>query len=327
MKVGIIGYGLIGKERVSALKRLQSENIDIEQILIFDPYISFPNVTEPDIFFVRSIMSLKVAKVDWVIICTPHNIAVEYLQIMRNWDCKFLVEKPLGRTLKETQNIVSLFEDKQLYVGFNYRFFDGIQMLKEDIYKGTFGEIINANMILAHGGSPKDKDSWKLDPILGSPNSLLDPGIHFLDLINEFFNAPEPISGLRWKGFWNTGIDEEIHLLLKSRKTIINLQTSLVRWASTFFIQINGTEGYGIVEGRGKSYGVQTYRTGKKWGWQEGKDQRETEILHSQSFCAFSFAEEMYALFTNQQYFNCSGKEAVRNMELYEKCLKVLKCN
>ena len=28
-----------------------------------------------------------------------------------------------------------------------------------------------------------------------------------------------------------------------------------------------GTEGYGIIEGRGRSYGPQKYIKGERWGW------------------------------------------------------------
>lgn len=66
---------------------------------------------------------------------------------------------------------------------------------------------------------------------------------------------------------------------MHTKKTIFNTQISLNRWRSTFKIEVNGTEGYGVVEGRGKSYGPQSYRTGTRWGWQSGKSQAQSEIL------------------------------------------------
>ena len=77
------------------------------------------------------------------------------------------VEKPLGRDLPEAKYLYSLDSSGSfLTVGFNYRFFRGVEGLLRDIQHGVSGEVISVEMILGHGGAPADKTSWKLDPLL-----------------------------------------------------------------------------------------------------------------------------------------------------------------
>jgi len=327
MNVAVIGFGLIGKERVKALIELKEMNrIPIDKIFVYDKY-SDPVWVHPNVFFTENPNLLH--NVSHYIFSVPHNEVKDTVYWLGDWEktetC--LIEKPLGRNLKEAVEINDMFKNSNLFVGFNYRFFSGVESLMKDMDRGIFGDIVSVNMTLAHGGSPEDGKTWKLDPIKGAPSSLLDPGIHFLDLLNMMFSNVKPVSGTCWKGFWNTGVQEEVHLLLKADKTIINLQTSLVRWRSSFKIEVNGTERYGVVEGRGRSYGNQTYKIGKRWGWlDENKPQKDTEFLIVTSDCSASFLKEMYDLFVGHTFYNCTGEEAVKDMKLYEECLKVIKC-
>jgi predicted dehydrogenase len=128
-----------------------------------------------------------------------------------------------------------------------------------------------------------------------------------------------------WRGFWNTGIEEEAQVLMHSGRSIINLQLSVVRWRSTFRIEINGDEGYGIVEGRGRSYGKQRYVRGKRWGWSSGKPQKETEELVVETDGDDVFQKEISALFSGDSKGSigpCNGKEALASMTLLEACRK-----
>jgi predicted dehydrogenase len=190
----------------------------------------------------------------------------------------------------------------------------------------SFGNIISVNMVLGHGGNPRDKTSWKLDPEKTGGGVLIDPGIHLLDLCNYMFAGKIQVGNvLTWRGFWNTGIEEEAHVLMQSEQSIINLQLSVTRWRSTFRIEINGDEGYCVVEGRGRSYGRQQYRRGKRWAWMSGKPQKETEELVVETDGDDVFQKEISALFFGDSKGSirpCNGKEALASMTLLETCRK-----
>ena len=126
-----------------------------------------------------------------------------------------LIEKPMGRDAGEALALMAAAQRPgQLRVGLNYRFFDGVEALLADVRAGNFGELISLDVVLGHGGSPGDERSWKLDPVRAGGGCLIDPGIHVLDLLLQIAGPEVEVVGARtWSGFWNTGIEEEAHLL------------------------------------------------------------------------------------------------------------------
>lgn len=331
MKIAIIGAGLIGCERIVAIQQIQQLHPEIDLISVFDPNIDQLKKIEQK-FNVKTTANIDFIfknNPDWIFICTPHN-TIKHL-IKKSFDAKsnVLVEKPLGRNLEECNKILSFKPDNlRLNVGFNYRFFAGVESLLKDCRDNKFGKLISVNMILGHGNSPGMEKSWKLDPIQCGGGCLIDPGVHLLDLILNISSGVLNVHHNHiWKGFWNTGIEEESHILMSdSNSTIFNTQISINKWRSTFRIEVNGTEGYGIVEGRGRSYGPQSYRTGVRWGWQSGCSQQKSEsLIINSDICEDSFKKELLEiLFPSIKSINpCNEIEASNVMMLLNKIKEV----
>lgn len=333
IKVCLIGAGLIGKERLLSLRQLIKKGKNIGIAGIFDPFSQDKSAIakEFNTKFFDSLDSLFETNPDWVFVATPHDDAVKITKNALAKGFKVLVEKPLGRSYKEARSISDYaIKKNQLWVGFNYRFFDGIAEAIKDIRQKKFGDLISLNILMGHGGNPKDKESWKLNMKKAGGGCLIDPGVHLLDICQMISgNKLEIMCGLSWKGFWKTGVEEEVSLLLKSGKVAINLQVSIVKWASTFRMEINGTKKYGIVTGRNRSYGDQKYIIGERWGWMKGENQKDSEKTILTSANTGSFAKEIDALLFGGQSKNsvkpCSGEEALEIMKLLDKCRKILK--
>ncbi len=324
-----IGAGLIGRERIAALMALAQAGRNIELCAVYDPHLKeVPELLQKNnLLLVNSIEEIFTLKPDWIFISTPHDVAAELTKDALSRGHNVLVEKPLGRNLAEAEKIVSTqVRENQLFVGCNYRFYEGINAALRDLRRNIFGNLISVNMVLGHGGNPKDRSGWKLDPAKAGGGVLIDPGIHLLDLCKCMFGGEIEVEKvLSWRGFWNTGIEEEAHVLMQSGPSIINLQLSVTRWQSTFRIEINGDEGYGIVEGRGRSYGKQRYVRGKRWGWLAGRPQKETEELVVETDGDRVFQNEITALlFGNSAdaIGPCNGNEALASMKLLDSCRK-----
>ena len=334
MKVAIIGAGLIGCERIKAVKQISSLSSKSIELLVFDKNSELLESVglKHDIKIIKNIEEILSENPNWVFICTPHDmikdIAIKSLKI----GASLLIEKPFGRDLSECDEILSFKpESSEIYIGFNYRFFTGIEAVIRDTLSGKFGDIISVNLILGHGNSPGIEKTWKLDPIRCGGGCLIDPGVHLLDIILQLSNGDLSICGGKsWSGFWKTGIEEEAHICFSDKKnTIFNMQVSLNRWRSTFRIEINGTDGYGIVEGRGRSYGNQSYRTGTRWGWQSGKSQIDSEIIEIENYSAedsflketvMIIAPELAGQFGVLASLPCNEKQAREVMVLLDKC-------
>jgi predicted dehydrogenase len=325
--VCIVGLGLIGRERLMALQclRLQGRPVRVAGVLDADPERASEAAELTGATVAPDLDSLVALQPDWFFVATPHDSAVEISERLLATGARLLVEKPLGRSLAEAERLAGAAIPGQLWAGLNYRFFAGISALLADHRGGLFGEPISMVSVVAHGGAPGMEQGWKLDPVRAGGGSLIDPGIHLLDL--ALLVAGEPLrvrGGSTWSGFWKTGVEEECHLLLAGeRLTAVNLQMSIVRWRSVFRLELHGTEGYGIVEGRGRSYGPQVYRRGRRWGWRTAASQAESEEQVLETSGEDVFARELDALLfgaTDSRVAPCTAPEALAGMRLLEDC-------
>lgn len=327
IRIGLVGLGLIGQERVRAVVALREAGHDIDLDCCYDPYVKAigESVDKSDATVVASLDDIIARRPDLVVVAVPHNVAPDIAKHLLRAGLRVLVEKPLGRSLDEARAIVACAtRSDQLWVGQNYRFFEGIARMLEDLRVGWFGRPIELSMVMGHGGSPRDRESWKLDPVRAGGGALIDPGIHLLDLCRLAAGPLEFIGGTTWDGFWKTGIEEECRVLLRGCDIpMIDLTISVVRWRSTFRMELFGEDGYGIVTGRGRSYGPQEYRRGRRWGWQTGKPQADTEELVVSSAGEDTFASELAVLMLSSKspgsiYHPCNVDEAIENMRILD---------
>jgi predicted dehydrogenase len=274
----VCGLGLIGKQRVSALLEAGYTS---DSIFVFDP--KFPETkVKSEFVLIHNLDEAFKLEPERVIISTPHGSAVKLAESFLNIGSRVLIEKPMGRNLQESTLLHENKNSHNLSIGFNYRFMPAIQTLKHKVEKGILGEIHTIKLDLGHGGAPEDRESWKLDLTEAGGGAILDPGIHLLDLLNFIFGATtsnlEFKGAVKWHGFWNTGIEENVSAIAYLNKTIVNLSVSLVAWKTRFSVEVIGTDGYIQVNGRGRSDGPQTLTIGERWGWRSGKSQVESEI-------------------------------------------------
>jgi predicted dehydrogenase len=332
MKVAVLGFGLIGKERVQGLQDLRASGCPIEIIGVHDPFLGKESTGQDreDLVWLDSLGDVESLAPDWIIVSTPHDVAVPLVERLLPLQCRILMEKPFGRSLQDAELLFrQLRFPDQLFVGFDYRFYPGIAQAIHDARTGVFGDIASVTMVLGHGGAPGMENSWKFDPVRAGGGALIDPGIHLLDVSHLL--SPKGVSPLKawsWSGFWNTGIEEEVHLLLQADGFVINMQVSVVRWRSTFRLEIQGTQGYGFVKGRNRSYGAQTYVRGKRWGWRGGGSQAvsEEQVLTSEG--KDTFHDELASLLQpGRSSFllpPCAADQALTVMKTYDRCAAML---
>ena len=290
MNIIVVGNGMMGKERIRAINTLNEKIIAVL-----------------DVGDTLTVELLN--KADWVFVCTPPDASADIIRNIRQChksDVKILVEKPyLGECL-------------DINVGYNYRFLKGVNRLLSDGIRGRFGNIISVNMVLAMGDSPDAKDSWRLDPLRTGGGVMIDLGVHLIDLAMILSEGRlKHVKSFNWDGFWCKGGEEETHLLARDGKVPYNIQVSKVRWRSNFSIEVNGTDGYGIVEGRNRHFGNQTYRVGNRWAWMDGKSQKDTEKVVVNYDGEDSFIEETRAVLYGTDSFihPATAEENLRNIK------------
>jgi predicted dehydrogenase len=184
IRVSIVGLGLIGSERLRAVETLRRRGRAVGIDVCYDPFN--PNLASilqgTGYEISTSLDGLIARRPDLVVVAVPHDVGPAIVRKLLSCGLKVLMEKPLGRCLDEARTITACrAEPDQLWIGHNFRFFAGIGSLLDDIHAGRFGRAIGLSILMGHGGSPRDRDSWKLDKTRAGGGAHIDPRIHLIE--------------------------------------------------------------------------------------------------------------------------------------------------
>jgi predicted dehydrogenase len=325
-KLLIVGLGLIGKQRLDACLDF---GIAPKDIWVYDTSVEQISNLNDDAYanlnYVEHFTNMAKMKFDRAIVSVPHDISAKLAASLLDSGAHVLLEKPLGRNLTEANELAGHINAKNLSIGFNYRFMPGVIRLKQALDSGTLGEISTLQMELGHGGGPKDKGTWKLDPVRAGGGVLLDPGIHLIDLLVYLFDAQATdtriVGKTEWSGFWNTGIEESSNLIGYVGTIPFSIKLSIVAWRTRFKIEIIGTERYIEIDGRGRSDGPQTITEGSKWGWLTSTSQRSSEMFTQLAETDTSLREETCAWLMGSKGV-CSIDQALQGMMIYAEVME-----
>lgn len=188
-KLGFIGVGWIGRNRLEAITR--SNIADIKSIS--DANIEYAKETQkvvPAATIVSSMDDLIDDELDGIIIATPSALhAAQSLQAIKSGKAVFC-QKPLGRNTEETLAVVEAAKKQNVLLGvdFSYRYTRGIQKIKEVLDSGELGEIYGVNLVFHNAYGP-DKP-WYFDPKLAGGGCVMDLGVHLIDMALRLFNNP-----------------------------------------------------------------------------------------------------------------------------------------
>jgi 1,5-anhydro-D-fructose reductase (1,5-anhydro-D-mannitol-forming) len=236
---------------------------------------------------------------DAAVLAVPHDQALPLATTLLGQGKPLLVEKPLGVMAAQAREIETVAAGLELpsYVGYNYRFLPTLAGVFEAQRGGALGQLRNIDFLLGHGGHPGSAEGWKLRPERAGGGVLLDPGVHLLDLLLRFAPGIDCRHVEATRGFWGTGIEEDLVATFSRADLLATVRVSHIRWVNTFRIEVMGDEGYAIVEGRGGNYGSQTLRLGRRWAWSEsGRSQRETELVRDFGPDNVSLRDELAAV-------------------------------
>jgi 1,5-anhydro-D-fructose reductase (1,5-anhydro-D-mannitol-forming) len=298
MRVLIVGHGLIGKTRARGLVA-RGGDFDAKLAGTVDLQPRAANLYEGAPHF-TSLDAVPGDSFDAAILAVPHHLARPLGLRLLHAGKPVLIEKPLGITREEASTLVEAARGllRPSFVGYNYRFMPGVSAALAQARSGALGRLRSIDMMLGHGGQPGSTDDWKLRPDLAGGGALIDPGVHLLDLLLVLAPDIEPRTAAATSGFWKTGIEEDAVALLGHAGLLATVRSSRIRWVNTFRIEIVGDDGYALVEGRGGTYGPQTVRFGKRWGWNDGsgRSQRATEEVRAFGEVSASFDDELAAV-------------------------------
>jgi 1,5-anhydro-D-fructose reductase (1,5-anhydro-D-mannitol-forming) len=284
LRVLVVGHGLIGRQRAASIHALSSQ-LAVSLAGTVDPAGRDPQLYD-GAPHVGALTEMPVGDYDAAVVALPHDAAAEVTAELLGAGIPVLVEKPLGSNSNEAMRLATAADALKIpsFVGYNYRFLPHVQEIFQAVTSSTLGNLRSIDLLIGHGGHPGSAEGWKLDPKRAGGGVLLDPGVHLLDLLLQLDGRLQPLLARGSGGFWGTGIEEDLVVVLASGALQATVRVSHVRWVNTLRLEVVGDDGYAIAEGRGGNYGPMTVRIGTRWAWKddpEGRGQRETEYERS----------------------------------------------
>jgi len=286
-KVGIIGYGRMGRIRHQAIDEVGgAEVIAISEPSIGAAYETTPNLTHEEI--------IKHPDMDAIIVCTPNFLNKDLTIRALNAGKHVFCEKPPCFTGKDMEEIIGAEKasGKKLMYGFNHRHHDSIIRMKEIIDRNEYGRVLW--MRGRYGKSVTDDyfHEWRAKKELAGGGILLDQGIHMLDLFlylgGDFDTVKSEISNLYWK----LEVEDNAFVILKNSGTgmVANLHSTMTQWRHLFSLEIFLEKGYMVLNGlitSSMSYGEETLSIAKNRSTAPAatwKDEVKTQYLNNNSW-------------------------------------------
>ena len=266
MKVGIAGYGVVGKTRHKSIE--ENTNFEVTAVSEYNP-IAKKAVPDSIKIFDNYKTLISDGNIDLIFISLPNKFAADAVSLSLKKGLHVFCEKPPSRTLLElleVQKILNKYPSLKLMYGFNHRFHLSIEEAKSIIEKNTFGKIINMRGV--YGKSQMisfNQTDWRTKREESGGGILLDQGIHMLDLMRYLSgeNFSEIFSFID-NAFWNFDVEDNAYVLMKSPEGVVaQLHSSATQWRHVFNLEITLEKGSLILGGLltgSKSYGDETLR-------------------------------------------------------------------
>lgn len=259
MNVGIVGAGLVGKKRAKAMEGLDLKLISVADIVkerakaLAEQYNCSYTADWKNL--------VKDKSIDIVVVATIHKFLPEIsIEAIKN-DKHVLIEKPVGRNLKEIEEVMKVAKEKdvKIKVGYNHRFHPAVMMAKKIFDNGEIGPLMFIRGRYGHGGRKDYQKEWRAFKDTAGGGELLDQGSHLIDLSRFFAGNFSSAIGYSKKFFWDMEVEDNCFALLKNNKgQIASLHASWTQWKNIFSFEIFGKVGQLNIDGLGGSYGTET---------------------------------------------------------------------
>lgn len=245
MKFALIGAGMIGALRADALRRADKASL----AGVHDLDEARAKAVAPEArFFAKVEDLLSDPEIEAVVISTPPQfhepLAVEALRQGKH----VLVEKPMAATVDACQRMLEAAKaaDRLLMVGFNQRYFDALKVVRDTVRSGAIGKLTHVRAYAGHAGLEEFKAPWMYDPAIMGGGTLMDNGIHILDLCRYVMGDFTEIAGHALNRTWDLGrAEDNVLALCRSDEGVVcSLQTSWSEWKGyRFHIEAYGDRG------------------------------------------------------------------------------------
>jgi len=322
LRVGIAGYGVVGKKRHECV----NYHKELELVAVCDKEIY--KKTGPigeNINLYTNYKDLLSENLDVLIVCMTNDIAPEVTIAGLENGLHVFCEKPPGKSIsdiKKVRRVEKKYPNQKLQYGFNHRYHDSVKDALKIIRSKEFGEIINIRGVY---GKSKivtfNQSDWRTKREVAGGGVLLDQGIHMVDLMRLFAGEFEEIKSFISNKFWNFDVEDNAYAIMRTREGVVaTLNSSATQWRHLFHLEIGLERGTvelsGILSGS-KSYGDERLTVSKAdHTGGSGTPIGKTSFYENDSSWLQEINEFYASINDKSEVLNGSSMDALKTMEL-----------
>jgi predicted dehydrogenase len=265
LKVGIAGYGIVGKRRRDFIDKHPA----LKTVAVCDKFFTSKGQFDDGVKYFPHYEDLLKEDLDILFVCLTNDVAAEVTIKGLKQGLHVFCEKPPGRDVADIERVIAVEKENpnlRLKYGFNHRYHGSVRDAQNLISSGKIGEIINIRGVYGKSKIISFSSDWRTKRAIAGGGILLDQGIHMLDLIRLFCSDFVEVKSFVSNSFWNHDVEDNAYALMKdSQGRVAMLHSTATQWQHRFSLEISCTKGFielrGILSGS-KSYGQEVLSYG-----------------------------------------------------------------
>lgn len=218
VKMGIIGYGNMGRSHVKHLMEGAVPNMELAAVCDIDESkITLLKENYPDVPTFTDVEEMyKSGLIDSVLIAIPHYDHAKYAIMGFDYGLNVLTEKPAGVYTKQVKemNEAAAKSDKVFGIMYNQRTNPVYQRIKKLVEDGEFGHIKRITWIITDWYRPQayhDSSTWRSTWKDEGGGALINQNPHQLDLWQWMFGMPDKIySRVSYGKYYDIEVEDDV---------------------------------------------------------------------------------------------------------------------
>lgn len=321
LKVGIAGFGIVGKRRRDCVDRHPHMRV----VAVCDRTFGSEGTFADGVRHYRDYRRLLTEDLDVLIICMTNDIAAEVTIAGIEAGLHVFCEKPPGRNVDDVARVITherRHPALKLMYGFNHRYHDSVQDALRVLHSGELGRVINLRGMY---GKSKivtfSQPDWRTKREIAGGGVLLDQGIHMVDLMRLFGGHFTEVHSFISNRHWGYDVEDNAYALMRTADGVVGmLNSSATQWRHRFHLDINLELGSlilgGILSGT-KSYGAETLTVVHADPDNDGGDPKE-QITHYNRDPSWDEEVSAFAdsILNDKPIRSGNSEDALRTMQL-----------
>ncbi len=327
LKVGIAGFGVVGKRRRQCIE----QHPRLEVVGLADRAFGENHTAKDGVRnYVDFHQLIEKEKLDVLFVCLTNDVAAEATSLGLQSGAHVFCEKPPSRNLEELAQVGEISKRHprlKLKYGFNHRYHDSVRDAMAIIEKGSLGKLINLRGV--YGKSQMitfGAGDWRTKRAIAGGGILMDQGIHMVDMMRLFGGEFTEIHSCVSNSFWQHDVEDNAYALMRTQSGIVAmLHSSATLWRHRFQLEMALSRGSielsGILSGS-KSYGEETITIAYVGKNDQGVPREQTTRYNQDNSWSDEVNEFADAILFDRPIVHGTFAEAQKTLELVTQIYK-----